>query len=240
MMDYQNKDKRLWCSYSERGKLHIERNWENQDSIGIGEVNNGCLYIAVADGVSSCKKAKEGSLAAIDTVRHLAKLISVGEISSDNFDFIRKFVVRDWKAHFSQDWDEYGTTLNFAIVHNGYLLVGQIGDGIILVSNGNENIVLTDMDEFYSAETYALSTAVRKSTFNVVGRKVCGPLVVVAMTDGIGKEIDMEHIDGFRNALVELMKKGSLAVKSEFDVWMAQLNEKNDDDKTIGVLILEE
>lgn len=228
------------CSFSERGKYHIDENLENQDSVYIGRMDDETSCIAVADGVSSCKWAKKGSLAAVDTVRHLAKAVADERMLCEDVDSIREFVVKDWKAHFHDDWNEYGTTLNFAIIHKKYLVSGQIGDGMLLSINGNERLNLTDTDEFYSAETAALSEVVLKSSFKVLCKEIQGPVFVAAMTDGISKELDTEYIEEFKNSLKNLMKKEKALIASEVKEWIAHLNQKNDDDKSIVILILEE
>jgi hypothetical protein len=63
----------------------------------------------------------------------------------------------------------------------------------------------------------------------------------VAMTDGIGKEINLESLKEFFKYFVELISNNDEEIKnSEIESWMSQLRLKNDDDKTIGVLVLEE
>ena len=60
------------------------------------------------------------------------------------------------------------------------------------------------------------------------------------MTDGICKELDLEAIDAFQRYLVTLVKeKDGKERDIEIELWMNHLREKNDDDKTIGLLVLE-
>lgn len=240
MMNYYAKDNVIQYSYSEKGQHHIIKDEENQDSIFVGQIDSDTFCLAVADGVSSCRWAKKGSLAAVDTICHLAVAISEGTMESQDIDGIRRYVVRDWKNHFQSDWNDYGTTLNFAVVHKNDLVVGQIGDGLLLLRNGDENINITDMDEFYSAETYALSEVVLKSSFNVIYTERKGTVAIFAMTDGIGKEIEIEQIEEFKESLIKLMKLHERDIESEIREWISLLNEKNNDDKSIGMLILEE
>ncbi len=96
------------------------------------------------------------------------------------------------------------------------------------------------MDEFYTVETYALAEVVLKSSFNVRTEKNVKNLIAVAMTDGISKELDLEAIDSFQRYLVTLVKeKDGKERDIEIELWMNHLREKNDDDKTIGLLVLE-
>lgn len=222
--------------YSEIGKYHADKNIENQDSVYIGIENDTTVCIAVADGVSSCMGAKKGSLAAIDTVKHLARAVSEGTLFCEDVDAIRKFVVRDWKEYFEEKWDDYATTLNFAIIYKKYLVLGRIGDGMLLVKNGTINTNLMDFEEFYSTETFALSEVVLKKSFQVVCQEVREPVFIVAMTDGIAKEIEIEKIEELKQALMELVTQNREVIETELCDWVANLNEKNDDDKTIGIV----
>ena len=150
MIDMENERKVIQFSYSEIGKRHEELNLGNQDTVFAGKVCNDTYCLAVADGVSSCKWAKKGSEAAIDTVKRLALKLSESELRTDDSDEIRRFVVRDWKNHFDGSWNDYGTTLNFVVWCNGDVVIGQIGDGLIASRLGDEQILVTDMDEFYT------------------------------------------------------------------------------------------
>ena len=65
-------------------------------------------------------------------------------------------------------------------------------------------------------------------------------LIAIAMTDGIGKELNLDSINEFQRYLVDLLKrKDEKARDIEIELWMNHLREKNDDDKTIGLLVLE-
>ncbi len=240
MIDMENERKVIQFSYSEIGKRHEELNLGNQDTVFVGKVCNDTYCLAVADGVSSCKWAKKGSEAAIDTVKRLALKLSESELRTDDSDEIRRFVVRDWKNHFDGSWNDYGTTLNFVVWCNGDVVIGQIGDGLIASRLGDEQILVTDMDEFYTVETYALAEVVLKSSFKVRTEKNVKNLIAIAMTDGICKELDLEVIDAFQRYLVTLVKeKDGKERDIEIELWMNHLREKNDDDKTIGLLVLE-
>lgn len=237
MIDMENERKVIQFLYSEIGKRHEELNLENQDSIFVGKVCDDTYCLAVADGVSSCKWAKKGSEAAVDTVKRLALKLSKSELRTDDSDEIRRFVVRDWKNHFDGSWNDYGTTLNFVVWCNGDVVIGQIGDGLIVLKFNDEQIMVTDMDEFYTVETYALAEVVLKSSFKVRTEKNVKNLIAIAMTDGIGKELDLESIDAFQSYLVTLVEEKNR--DTEIELWMNHLREKNDDDKTIGLLVLE-
>ena len=54
----------------------------------------------------------------------------------DEANEIRTSFVRKRKSNFEDSWNEYASTVNFAIGSKNRLLVGQIGDGLILVKAG--------------------------------------------------------------------------------------------------------
>lgn len=237
MMNIGNMEGFKEYSYSEIGKRHMDLNMENQDSIFVGKVDYDTYCLAVADGVSSCKWSKKGSETAVDSVKNLALKLSNSEIHVTDSDEIRKFVVRDWKSHFHESWNDYGTTLNFVIWCKGDVVIGQIGDGLIAARLNDEFVMMTDMDEFFTVETYALSEIVLKSTFKIKCVTNVQQVVALAMTDGIGKELELSSISEFMKCFVLLVSKEERDI--EIESWMAYLREKNDDDKTIGLLVLE-
>jgi hypothetical protein len=99
---------------------------------------------------------------------------------------------------------------------------------------------MTDMEEGYSVETFALAEVVLKSSIHLEIRRDINSIAAIAMTDGIGKELNMESINEFRKYFIELISKNNeKSISEEIELWMKQLRLKNDDDKTIGLLVLE-
>lgn len=237
MMNTDSTEKFKEYSYSEIGKRHIEYNMENQDSVFVGKVDSDTYCLAVADGVSSCKWSKKGSKAAVESARNLALKLSSSEIHTTDSDEIRKFVVRNWKSHFDGSWNDYGTTLNFVIWCKGDVVIGQIGDGLIATKLNDDLVMMTAMDEFYTVETYALGEVVLKSSFKIRCATNVQKVIALAMTDGIGKELELSSISEFMKYFVSLITKEERDI--EIESWMSHLREKNDDDKTIGLLVLE-
>ena len=224
-------------SYSEIGRKHNEQHLENQDSVYVGRISNDTYCLVVADGVGSCKWAKKGSEAAVEAVKNLALKLSVSELQMMDKDEVRRFIVRDWKSHFNKSWNDYGTTLNFVIWSKGDIVIGQIGDGLIVASLNDELVLMTDIEEFYTVETYALAEKVLKSSFKIRYATNVKKFIAIAMTDGIGKELNLEYINDFKNYIISLINKKERDI--EIESWMKCLREKNDDDKTIGLLALE-
>lgn len=220
------------------GQNHVSLSSENQDSFLYG-TNTGMNFLAIADGVSSSKYAKRGSTTAVETIKKLCGEIVSGAISSEDVDGIRKYIVQKWKEQFEGDWNDYATTLNFIIVYAARVIIGQIGDGLIVYDVDNNQDFMTDVDDFYSTETFALGEMVLKSTFLIKSIHVDRSLNLIIATDGVGKEVELETCQGLRDYLVKLQRKQEDEEKKELSAWFDILDKKNGDDKTIGILVLE-
>lgn len=116
--------------YSQIGSNHVKNGIENQDSVLFERIDHDKWFMAIADGVSSAPKSKKGSQAAIDVVREICMKLKGKEW---NLEDIKVDIVRMWKSRFTKDWNDYATTLNFLIFVDRELLVGQIGDGLMVI-----------------------------------------------------------------------------------------------------------
>lgn len=226
-------------SYSRTGKKHKELNRNNEDNISYSKMSDDICWIAVADGVGSCKYAKEGSQAAVSTICNLANEIHKGTIKINDLDKIRRFVVTNWKSNFKSNWNDYCSTINFIILYNDNGIIGQIGDGLISVNINGKDFVMTEETKFYSVETYALGEIVLKKSFRLIKFEKIKYISAILTTDGIANEIDKGSINELRGYLVDLIKKDEKQIDLELTNWFETLDRKNDDDKTIGILVLE-
>ena len=158
----------------------------------------------------------------------------------NDIDAIKVYVVKRWKEQIESDWDEYATTVNFAIYVDHTLLTGQIGDGLIVAEVDGNSLVLTENDEFYSTETYALGAVVKKSTFTIRVVEVRNRIRVYMASDGIGKEINEASRIELIEYLGNMMMNEDAVIEDELDTWVIGLGKKNGDDKTIGFVSWEE
>lgn len=239
MIKISNGERETFFEYSKIGAYHVKRNLENQDSIGYGSYGD-TFWIAVADGVSACPYSKKGSLVAIDTIKELAEEISEGNIRLWDENGIRQYVVSTWKNKIGSNWNAYGTTLNFVIVRNKNVLLGQIGDGLILIRTNEQEQIFSKQAGFYTPKTYALGEVVYKKSFQIYTWENVSSLKCMIMTDGIGNEIDTECCSDFISYFSHLLSKPYQEVENEIENWVEFLEKKNEDDKTIGILILED
>ena len=226
--------------YSKIGQNHIKEEGENQDSIAFEMLDDNVWFIAIADGVSTAAFAKKGSKAAVESVKVCAEKIHSGELKETDPDAIKVEIVKEWKSRFTSEWDKYATTLNFTICINSRLIVGLIGDGLIVLNTDGKTRILTDNEDFYSTETYALGTTVRRSTFDVEIIEYKRKIAIYMASDGIGKEVTEEGRAELGHYIENMMKKDDDSIEDEIDAWVTGLGRKNGDDKSIGFVRWEE
>ena len=225
------------CSHI--GENHTLVGQDNQDNVVFEKLGDS-WYMVIADGVSSAACSGEGAQAAVDVIRKLCERIMNDRHLLNDIDTIKVYVVKRWKEQIESDWDEYATTVNFAIYVDHTLLTGQIGDGLIVAEVDGNSLVLTESDEFYSTETYALGAAVKKSTFTIRVVEVRNRIRVYMASDGIGKEINEASRIELIEYLGNMMMNEDAVIEDELDTWVIGLGKKNGDDKTIGFVSWEE
>ena len=239
MIAFYRKEKCRAFTYSHIGENHTLVGQDNQDNVVFEKLGDS-WYMVIADGVSSAACSGEGAQAAVDVIRKLCERIMNDRHLLNDIDTIKVYVVKRWKEQIESDWDEYATTVNFAIYVDHTLLTGQIGDGLIVAEVDGNSLVLTESDEFYSTETYALGAAVKKSTFTIRVVEVRNRIRVYMASDGIGKEINEASRIELIEYLGNMMRNEDAVIEDELDTWVIGLGKKNGDDKTIGFVSWEE
>ena len=219
---------------SERGENHIRNGICNQDCYSFKIDDSGNYAFAVADGVSTCIFAKIGAEKACEAVCNL--LSECNGLSENN---IRQKIFSEWKHLIKKNWDDYGTTINFVYVYPRRVVFGKVGDGAVILKNSNGISLLFDESEFYTSETYALGTSIPKHSFNVnaIEYNFSEPILLILMTDGIIKELDSDKLKEFTNYINLNIRNHNFVL--ELRDWIAGLNEKNGDDKTILICKIE-
>lgn len=226
---------------SKKGPNHEVTAIDNQDSIGIGYRKGKGISIAVADGVSSCKNSKTGSEYAVQVIEELMDAIINDELNVEDTDEIKKFIVRKWKTKIELEWNNYASTVNFAIIVDDTVLLGKIGDGSIYAEINDEKVLMIDEDDFYTSETFALGEMVRKSTIVLQRTKLeTKKLKIVMMTDGIAKEIESGSEIDLLEYISDLTQKEISEIRIELSAWLDVLDKKNGDDKSLAVITMEE
>lgn len=224
--------------YSQIGNNHVANGDSNQDRIICEKVADDRWYMALADGVSSASNSGEGAAFAVEAVRFMTKQLDESmewDIEKYKVDF-----VHFWKSKIHTDWNNFATTLNFIIYVHGRVLIGQIGDGLIYCKIDSKEEIFTDDGDFYSTETNALATQVRRSAFTMVERKCTQSLSLYMTSDGIGKEIAEDSRRRLGEYLDQLLLSDKDIIEKELKSWVSGMEEKNGDDKSIGFIKWEE
>ena len=147
-MNYYKNDKMKTAYYSAMGENHLKSNGENQDAICFEYLSVDKWFVAIADGVSSASHSKEGAIFATEVVKELALSFELHD--RINLDELKVWLVRRWKEKIINDWNEYATTLNFVYHSKGYLLVGQIGDGLIWLDIDGKKYNINEYKDKYN------------------------------------------------------------------------------------------
>jgi hypothetical protein len=138
------------------GASHVRSGKPCQDDVGVWSVGD-IVAVAVADGHGSSKHADVGARLAVqvaletlarfadDLGQHASSLTDVHRFAEHPF---RVHVVREWAARVRAKAGredvpliDYGSTLLFALAAPEFLLIGQIGDGDVLLVGGERQVV---------------------------------------------------------------------------------------------------
>lgn len=215
---------------SERGENHVKHGICNQDSYSFKIDDSGNYAFVVADGVSTCAFAKEGADKACEAVCNL-----LSECMKLPDEDIKQKVFSEWKNLVKENWNDYGTTINFVYVYPERIVMGKVGDGAVILKNGDNSSVLYEEAEFYSSDTFALGTSIPRQSFKIISTKYDEslPVLLILMTDGIEKELDTEKLKNFSDYINLNIETPNFVL--ELKDWVSGLNNKNGDDKTIFI-----
>lgn len=218
---------------SEIGENHLNTGDCNQDSFSFKNSSNYYAF-AVADGVSTCSNCKIGADFAVATIVNL-----ISKFEEKGMDAIKEDIFKTWKKNFNENWDSYSSTLNFCYIYPSKVIIGKIGDGLVILKMHNKFFILREEDEFYSAETFALGSKLPKTAFEL---QIIEPydkeyfndeLLLILLTDGIGKELDKNKLYDFISYIDLNFENKDFTI--ELDSWLSSLSQYNGDDKTIMV-----
>ena len=227
-------DKAKIMVLSVQGENHKKNGICNQDSYSFKVDDSGNYAFVVADGVSTCKFAKQGADKACETVYNM--LSACAKLSEEE---IKQTVFSEWKKLVGKSWNDYGTTINFLYGYSDRLVMGKVGDGAVLVKNGKNTSFLHEEADFYTSETFALGESIPKEQFKIISTRYekLLPLLIILMTDGIEKELNFEKIEDFVDYIDLAIENPNFVV--ELKDWVLSLNNKNGDDKTILICKIE-
>lgn len=151
-----------------QGLSHQRADLPCQDAQGYRRLPDGSLLVAVADGAGSAARSDEGAQAAVQTALDWLAEGLAGEGPLDELEAIELLLgaFEEARRALLALADEAGelprlfaTTLSLAVILNNRLLVGQIGDGVVVgkVSEGELFVATPQQRGEYANETYFLS-----------------------------------------------------------------------------------
>lgn len=212
------------------GAKHVRDSKPCQDEVGVRDVA-GAVAVAMADGHGSSKHAEVGARLAVEvTLAALARFAEdLGERASRPAEVqtyaehpLRVQIVREWVARVrSEAGDDevplldYGSTLLFALATPEVLLVGQLGDGDILLvaQDGSVSAPLPPDPAAFADETPSLCQV--EAWHSVRVRVLPVPTheaLLILSTDGYSKSYATD--DAFRQIgpdYLELVRESGLS-----------------------------
>ncbi|WP_223592407.1 PP2C family serine/threonine-protein phosphatase [Neobacillus bataviensis] len=247
LLDYAADFDRLECgskvielnAVSVTGTRNKQENNKNQDAF-VCKATEEAIYMAVADGLGSCKFSEKGSRLAIECLEDWIKndIKKYPYPSDDMITILNSKLIDRWRMKITEGhYKDYDTTLLYAILLNDHLIVGGIGDGMILchIDKGVKEYSW-DKHEF-SNRTLSLSANNAKDCIRgelVILNSSCYPITLIMATDGVSEDLKPDMKAALPTYLHQrLMEADVITVQDEIEQWV--LNWKTDnhtDDRT--------
>ncbi len=228
--------------------IGIDKN-KNQDSY-LFEIlpENECTYLIVADGLGSCSKSDEGSKKICEIIRAWIneELFKYERLSDSVANIFKKHVIEAWKDAYSMDEiSQYDTTMHTALWYKNELLVGGIGDGMLLVRSGE---ILAkdyiDSEKFFSNITNSMCSidVYEQMNFEVLSKELTdGDSMVIMATDGIADDLVPEKKLSLLDYFQETIKTSGVEnLHKELVEWIDEWDtDGHSDDKTIAYMLVQ-
>lgn len=220
-------------SVSVRGRDHVRASLPNQDAGRAWRLRAGGM-IAVADGLGSRPHAAVGSraavLAAYRAVQAWRRHPHAGERE------LVLLIEAYWRLLVSPALpDACASTAAFVAHLGGRVIVGALGDALVVAQTADELITLAAPREHYLNETRSLGTAHRLSDWQV--RVAASPsCVALAATDGVASDLNPATHHAFLQTLRDHARPLTAAGTRRLLRQTLAQGPRNGDDKTLAVL----
>ncbi len=222
---------------------------------------SGLSIVAVADGHGSSVHAEVGARIAVEvTAAALTNFVNnLGSELREDPRAVHAFaqhpfrvqLVREWARRVREvagsddvDLKDYGSTLLFAAVTSEFVLLGQLGDGDILVVEGSGSVsrpIPTDPASF-AEETLSLCLPEASSSLRVlVTPRTADERLLLISTDGYGKsyatDLDFERIGPDYLEMVREM--GVAGVEGHLEEFLTAVTQGGSgDDVALGLIYM--
>ena len=216
----------------------------NQDAFRFKRIaEKNLAYIIVADGLGSCAHSDEGA----DTVTRIVEqwikedLGQYGVLSESIGNILARHVIDNWRKIYSEQIRiEYDTTVHFAIWLKDKVMVGGVGDGMLLVEQNGYCGDYVSKGNFFSNVTNSMCSENIDELFSTeVIEKSGDDLGIIIATDGIADDILSEkkvELPAYFRDIIQ--SQNQMALNAEIEDWLENWEtEGHCDDKTICYLI---
>ncbi len=216
-----------------KGQTHVERKLPNQDSFIIKKKGSG-YALSVCDGVGSHKFSKSGSKAACKAVLKTYGLYRKKEIQKEEIgNTIEKYYKKYVKSKFKK---QAGTTCLFAFIYlNGEVVIGQAGDGLILLRVDDKFVAFKNKNDEFLNDVSCLDCNKNGTSWKIRNLKVDWSnnkrIQIVLSTDGISEDIKPDKRETFMDYIIEKSKEKH-GIFKELEKWNVP---GSNDDKTVVV-----
>lgn len=215
------------------GQSHIMNGTCNQDFFQIYKKKYG-IAMSVCDGVGSNKYSQFGSKAASKAVNKVFKLYYKNKFSKELIgekieNYYKKYVRRKYRS-------EASTTCLFVYVFSdNEIIIGQAGDGIILIKLDEKFLVFQNKTDDFLNEVSALSCKHKYNHWKIKNLKfdptINYKLDLLLSTDGISEDIIPEKREVFFDYFINLSNENNnLKLKKTLENWNVP---GSIDDKTV-------
>ena len=215
------------------GSYHQINGKPNQDYFRIKRNFHG-ISMTVCDGVGSNKYSHYGSKSASISVTKVFKKYSRGKI---NKEMIGEQIELYYKKYLRKKYRNYAsTTCLFSwVFYNGEIIIGQAGDGIILIKKDNRFLAFKDKTDDFLNEVNALSYGNNFKEWKIKNLKFDlkenSNLEMLLSTDGISDDVIPEKREIFFDYFIGLStKKSKSKIKKVLENWNVP---GSTDDKTV-------
>lgn len=215
----------------------------NQDSYKIKLLESSAL-ISVADGLGSCKNSNIGSKYAVECIAQWVEtdLPKYQKISNEMLVILNNKLIDRWRFKLAEfDYQTYDTTLLYAIYIDNNLIVGGIGDGMILCFYDGKTYDLSWRKNEFSNRTVSMGTRNAKDLIRSEIIPICDgtfPVTVLLMTDGISDDLNenrKEELPKYLNS--RLNEVGVNMVQNELCDWIFNWKTQgHTDDRTLCMM----
>jgi serine/threonine protein phosphatase PrpC len=220
------------------GPRHVRAGRANQDAWASCRLPQG-VVIVVSDGVGSCRYAEIGSRAACRAVRDAVQSMRSGTPATE----LTERITAAWSLRLKwRNPTECAATCLFSVrTHDGRLIVGGLGDGLVVVTSADgatePRVIPLRGGEF--GETVALGDG-RESRSWVVEEfdDRDGQLRTLLASDGVSQDLSQDRLQAFHDWLIATL--GKLSTRR----WRARLRRQLQawptpgatDDRTLAVM----